>query len=57
MIRQLTEENEKLKKFMEMFSKIGININDQATIAKINDAKSQLSYNNLVMNNYSMSKS
>ena len=40
MIRQLTEENEKLKKFMEMFSKIGININDQATIAKINDAKS-----------------
>lgn len=65
MIRELTEENDKLKKFMEMFSKMGININDEAslskfdetTMAKLNEARSEMNFNNQVMNSYSMTKS
>lgn len=64
MIRELTEENEKLKKFMEMFSKMGININDEAslskfdekTMAQLTEARSEMNFNNQMMNSYSMSK-
>lgn len=49
---------------MEMFNKMGININDEAsfakfdesTLAKINEAKSEMNYNNQVMNSYAMTK-
>lgn len=50
---------------MEMFNKMGININDEAsmgkfdesTMAKINEARSEMNFNNKVMDSYSMSKS
>lgn len=34
MIRELTEQNKKLKEYLEMFSNIGVNIKDEATMAK-----------------------
>lgn len=49
---------------MEMFSKMGININDEAsltnfdatTMAKISEARSEMNFNNRMINNSTMSK-
>lgn len=56
MIRELTEQNKKLKDYLEMFSNIGVTIKDEATLAKFQEIQSELKFNTQMIDHSSMTK-
>jgi kinesin family member 13 len=58
-IRGLTEEKDQLReqvqRFEEMFKKMGLNV-DQDMLQKLNDAKEELKFNNMMMKDYELTK-